>query len=44
MLYLRHSFLPVSGSQPSRNARVVDSPPAMPEINTPLATIGAPVA
>ena len=40
MVYLRHNFFPVSGSQPSRNPRVVDSPPATPEINTPLATIG----
>jgi hypothetical protein len=36
--------LPVSGSHPMRNPRVVDSPPAMPEITTPLATIGALVA
>src|SRR6516165_8330447 len=43
MVYRRHSFLPVSGSQPSRKPRVVDSPPATPEINTPLATIGPPV-
>ena len=44
MVYLRHNFVPVSGSHPSRNPRVVDSPPDIPEIKTPLATIGAPVA
>src|ERR1700722_11708857 len=44
MVYLRHSFFPVSVSQPSRNPRVVDSPPATPEISAPLATIGPPVA
>ena len=44
MVYRRHNFSPVSGFQPSRNPRVVDSPPAIPEINTPFATIGAPVA
>ena len=44
IVYRRHSFFPVSGSQPSRNPRVVDSPPAIPEITTPLATIGALVA
>ena len=38
------NFVPVSGSQPSRKPRVVDSPPDIPEINTPLAMIGAPVA
>jgi hypothetical protein len=43
MVYLRHNFFPVSGSHPSRNPRVVRSPPAMPEIRTPLAMIGAPV-
>jgi hypothetical protein len=41
MVYRRHNFFPVSGSQPSRNPRVVVSPPAIPEITTPLATIGA---
>jgi hypothetical protein len=30
MVYLRHNFFPVSGSQPSRNPRVVDSPPDSP--------------
>src|SRR5215472_5403614 len=41
MVYRRHSFLPVSGSQPSRKPRVVRSPPATPVITTPFATSGA---
>src|SRR5262249_20178740 len=44
MVYRRHSFLPVSGSQPSRKPRVVRSPPAIPVITTPFATRGASVA
>src|SRR5216684_2066487 len=43
MVYRRHNLFPVSGSHPSRKPRVVDSPPAMPEITTPLATMGPPV-
>src|SRR5206468_4022085 len=41
-VYLRHSFLPVSASHPSRNPLVALSPPPIPEITTPLTTIGDP--
>ena len=41
IVYLRHNCFPVCGSYASTKPRVVLSPPAIPEINTPFAMRGA---